>query len=382
MIKVGFIVNPYAGMGGAVGLKGTDGRIKEAIARGAVRESPAKAIRFLSGLTRKDLLFFTAGGEMGEDELKSAKISYTCLYHPHNPQSDQNTSISTTAADTIEACKKFLQNNCDIIIFCGGDGTARDVYSCTGAKTLILGIPTGVKIYSGVFATSPESAARLLSQWNGSSYTDGEVMDVDEEEYRKGNLNTQVFGYAKIPSSSIPCQSCKQISCGDDRRATEEIASFITEIMRDDTLYLLGAGSTTGAIAERLGISHTLLGVDAVYQGRVVGSDLNEKQILSLLDQYGKVKIIISPVGAQGFILGRGNQQISHHVLARTGIDALIVVATEAKLRNTKSLYIDTGDPAMNEACGDTIQVICGYRMAIRARLNKEIILSGSGPGG
>jgi len=382
MIKVGFIVNPYAGMGGAVGLKGTDGRIKEAIARGAVRESPAKAIRFLSGLTRKDLLFFTAGGEMGEDELKSAKISYTCLYHPHNPQSDQNTSIYTTAADTIEACKKFLQNNCDIIIFCGGDGTARDVYSCTGAKTLILGIPTGVKIYSGVFATSPESAAKLLSQWNGYSYTDGEVMDVDEEEYRKGNLNTRLFGYAKIPSSSIPCQSCKQISCGDDRRATEEIASFITEIMRDDTLYLLGAGSTTGAIAERLGISHTLLGVDAIYQGRVVGSDLNERQILSLLDHFGKVKIIISPIGAQGFILGRGNQQISHHVLERTGIDALIVVATEAKLKNTKSLYIDTGNPAMNEACGDTIQVICGYRMAIRARLNKEIILSECGPGG
>ncbi|MCA1915900.1 ATP-NAD kinase family protein, partial [Methanospirillum hungatei] len=190
MIKVGFIVNPYAGMGGAVGLKGTDGRIKEAIERGAVRESPAKAIRFLTGLTRKDLLFFTAGGEMGEDELKSAKLSCTCLYHPDNPQPDQDTSILTTAADTIEACKKFLQNNCDIIIFCGGDGTARDVYSCTGAKTLILGIPTGVKIYSGVFATSPESAARLLSQWNGSSYTDGEVMDVDEEEYRKGNLNT------------------------------------------------------------------------------------------------------------------------------------------------------------------------------------------------
>ncbi len=152
--------------------------------------------------------------------------------------------------------------------------------------------------------------------------------------------------------------------------------------MRDDTLYLLGAGSTTGAIAERLGISHTILGIDAIFQGRIVGSDLNEKQILSLLGHYNRVKIILSPIGAQGFILGRGNQQISHHVLARTGTDALIVVATEAKLRNTKSLYIDTGNPEMNGLFGDTIQVICGYRMAIRARLNKEIILSGSVPGG
>jgi len=381
MIRIGFVVNPYAGMGGAVGLKGTDGRVQEAIDRGAVRESPVKAIRFLSGITRRDIHFFTAGGEMGEHELVAAKLPHTCLYHPDRSYSDDE-AITTTAADTSAACQEFIKNNCDIIIFCGGDGTARDVYSCTGAETPILGIPTGVKIYSGVFATSPESAARLLSQWNGSSCTDGEVMDVDEEEYRKGNLNTWLFGFGKIPSSSIPCQSCKQISCGDDRQATEEIASFITEIMRDDTLYLLGAGSTTGAVAERLGINHTILGVDAIFQGRIVGSDLNEKQILSLLGHYSRVKIILSPIGAQGFILGRGNQQISHHVLARTGTDALIVVATEAKLRNTKSLYIDTGNPEMNGLFGDTIQVICGYRMAIRARLNKEIILSGSVPGG
>ncbi len=129
MIKIGFVVNPYAGMGGAVGLKGTDGRVQEAIDRGAVRESPAKAIRFLSGITRKDLHFFTAGGEMGEDELVAAKLPHTCLYHPDRSRShsDQETPITTTAGDTSAACMEFIKNNCDIIIFCGGDGTARDV---------------------------------------------------------------------------------------------------------------------------------------------------------------------------------------------------------------------------------------------------------------
>ncbi|HOJ95272.1 MAG TPA: ATP-NAD kinase family protein [Methanospirillum sp.] len=379
MMKIGFIVNPYAGMGGAVGLKGTDGKIDEAISRGAVKESPAKATRFLSGITRKDIHFFTAAGEMGEVELKDAGFSYTCVYHPQYPS---GTGKRTTADDTLHTCRECIRNQCDIIIFCGGDGTARDVFSCTGRDTLILGIPTGVKIYSGVFATSPESAARLLSQWDKTSSTDGEVMDVDEEEYRRGHLNTNLFGYAKIPSAPIPCQSCKQISGGDTGRALEEIASFITEIMRDDTLYLLGAGTTTGAVAERLGISHTLLGIDAIFQERVVGSDLNESQILRLLDSYERVKIILSPIGAQGFILGRGNQQISHRVLARTGRDALIVIATEEKLKNTKSLYIDTGNPEMNAVFGDTIQVICGYRMAIRAPLNRETILSGSVPAG
>lgn len=367
MIKIGFIVNPYAGMGGTVGLKGTDGCVKEAILLGAVRGSPAKAARFLSAVTRKDIHFFTAGGEMGAEVLSSARFSYTCLYNPPSPLSGGDRF--TTAEDTISACREFTKNDCDLIVFCGGDGTARDVYTCTGADMLILGIPAGVKIYSGVFATTPESAARLLSSWDGISSTYGEIMDVDEEKYRKGELDTRLFGYAKVPSSKVLCQSSKQVSYGDDGRATKEIASFITEIMRDDTLYLLGAGTTTGAVAESLGISHTILGVDAIFKGRVVGKDLNEERILDLIKDYDKVKIILSPIGAQGFILGRGNQQISQKVLDKTGTDALIVIATEAKLKGTSCLYIDTGSPEMNERFGDSIQVICGYRMAIRAKL-------------
>ncbi len=373
-MKIGFIVNPYAGMGGAVGLKGTDGKINEAIARGATPESPKKAIRFLSEITRTDLTFFTVSGKMGEEELKQAGYSGTCLYDPARSHPNQE---YTTKEDTIQACQKIRDADPHIIIFCGGDGTAQDVYSCIGTAIPILGIPTGVKIYSGVFATTPESAAHLISVWNGVSVMDGEIMDVDEEAYRQGELNVRLFGYAKIPSTPIPCQSSKQVSVGDDRRAIDEIALFIVEMMRDDTLYLLGAGTTTKAIADRLGIDHTLLGVDAIYQRKMIGRDLSEDAIHTLLNSYDRVKIILSPIGAQGFILGRGNQQISRRVIERAGVDSLIVIASEAKLKNTKSLYIDTGDPELNKKFGDSVRVICGYRMAIRSQLNQDTTLSG-----
>jgi len=368
MIKVGFIVNPYAGMGGAVGLKGTDGCVREAYARGAVPMAPAKAIRFLSSLSKNDIHFLTAGREMGEHELAKVGIPYDVIYRPD--EGKKSDPIQTGAIDTINACMEMIQNDTGLIIFCGGDGTARDIFSCTGQLIPILGIPAGVKIYSGVFATTPESGAHLLSDWNGTSLSDGEVMDVDEEEYRKGILNTSLFGYAKIPSGPVRCQSSKQVSFGDESREVEQIATFITEVMRDDTLYLLGAGTTTKAIADRLHLSKTILGIDAVYQGRVIGTDISEREILTLVEKFDRIKIIVSPIGAQGFILGRGNQQISCSVIRKTGVDSLIVVATEAKLRNTKTLFIDTGDPSLNNKFGDTIQVICGYRMVIRAELS------------
>ena len=368
MIRVGFIVNPYAGLGGSVGLKGTDGYIKEAFARGAVPHAPEKAIRFLSSLSRDDLYFLTAGGEMGEAELTSLGILHECVYRSDLSESDP--LLKTSATDTKHACNEMIRQGVHVIVFAGGDGTARDIFSCTRQNIPILGIPAGVKIYSGVFATTPIAAAQILSEWNLTSLGDGEVMDVNEEEYRNGVLDTHLFGFAKVPSSPVHCQSSKQISFGDESHERQEIARFIVEIMRDDTLYLLGAGTTTQAIADMLGISKTLLGIDAIYQKQVVGSDVNEQDILRLLKIYNKVKIIISPIGAQGFILGRGNQQISSTVLSNAGIDSLIVIATDEKMKRTQNLFIDTGDPDLNSKFGDTILVVCGYRIGTRVRLN------------
>lgn len=363
MNRIGFVVNPYAGMGGAVGLKGTDGCVYQARSLGALPVSPSRALRFLAGLNRRRFFFLTVAGSMGEDELIEAGISsYQVVFSP--------AAIETAATDTKTACQLMIREGVSIIIFCGGDGTARDVFEVTGQEIPLLGIPSGVKIYSGVFATTPEAGAAVLNQLETAGLTEAEVMDVDEKQYRAGILTTRIYGIARIPYITGLCQSCKEVSFGNETGMHEDIARFIIRIMRPDTLYLLGAGSTTGAIASQLGLPSTLLGVDAIWQGNLVGTDLNEEGILKLLEQYNKTKIILSPIGAQGFVVGRGNQQISSRVLKRTGIEALIIVATPAKLQHTPVLYVDTGDPALDQQFGDTIQVICGYEMAQRIRLN------------
>lgn len=363
MNRIGFIVNPYAGMGGVVGLKGTDGCVEAARSLGAEPLSPSRAVRFLSGLNSRGFFFLTTAGDMGENELRDAGIStFQVVFTP--------SSVETGAEDTRAACELMVREGVRLIVFCGGDGTARDIFSVTGSDIPILGIPTGVKIYSGVFSTTPETGAEVLNELDEASLTEAEVMDVDEEQYRAGILTTQLFGIATMPYISGLCQSCKEVSFGDETRMQDDIARFITRIMRPDTLYLLGAGSTTGAIAEKLGLNSTLLGVDAVYQGTMVATDLNEEAILTLLDQYDNIKIILSPIGAQGFVLGRGNQQISRRVLERTGTDALIVVATPAKLQHTPVLHIDTGDPELNKQFGETLLVICGMEMAQRISLS------------
>ncbi len=399
MKNIGFIINPVAGMGGAVGLKGTDGQYDRAVALGAEPVAGIKARMMLEHLDTRGITFFTAGGSMGADALESAGVSdYHIVYTPTTP--------GTTADDTIKACRAItsiqkergtaintdITTNADtdtpihLIVFCGGDGTARDIFSVTGPDIPVLGVPAGVKMYSAVFAVNPAAAAELIQKFTPASCTDAEVMDVDENAYRRGELSTRVYGIAQTPTLPNLRQSGKLVSVpADDRRARSEIAEFIPEIMRDDTLYILGAGTTTGAISEALGISGTLLGVDAIYKGVLIAADLNEEGILELLNRdpdtrtnshthapthtYPRVKIILSPIGAQGFVLGRGNQQISPEVIRRAGHENIIVVATPAKLSRTPTLYIDTGDESLNGCFGDSLQVICGYRMAQRVKL-------------
>jgi predicted polyphosphate/ATP-dependent NAD kinase len=365
MRSIGFIINPYAGMGGAVGLKGTDGCVDRARVLGATPVSPERAKRFLSSLPHYGVSFLTVAGIMGEDSLIREGFSdYKVVYTP--------TGDDTSSNDTELACLAMKEQSADLILFCGGDGTARDVYHAISQDIPILGVPAGVKIYSSVFATTPEAAATIVSTLvcgNFNTFADAEVLDVDEEQYRAGTLATRIYGVARIPYIPACCQCSKQVSFGDELHLQQDIARFICSIMRDDTLYLLGAGSTTRAIADQLHLPCTLLGIDAVCAGTLVASDLNEAGILDLLTRYDLVKIIVSPIGAQGFVLGRGNQQISSSVLKKTGINALIVVATPAKLQRTPYLYVDCGDDTLNQQFGDSILVICGDRMAQRKQL-------------
>jgi len=362
MRSIGLLVNPVAGMGGAVGLAGTDGQVDEAIRRGAVPRAAGRAVQTLSNLRGEEIRWYTSAAPMGQDALASAGIERcTVLYHPGTP---------TTAADTRAACRAFLAAGVDLIVFCGGDGTARDVLDAVGREVPILGIPAGVKMYSGVFAVNPAAAADLIRQAGEIPCRDSEVMDVDEEAYRSGHLAARLYGYARVPFIPEITQGGKQVfEQQDEERAKDDIAVFINEVMLPETLYIIGAGSTTARIMERLGLSPTLLGVDAVRNGEVVARDADERTLLSLLDEYPRAKVILSPIGAQGFVLGRGNQQISPTVLRRVGLSNLIVVATPGKLGATPLLYVDSGDPVLDREIGDSLLVISGYRIAQRKRV-------------
>jgi len=348
---IGFVVNPIAGMGGAVALKGTDGVVEEAIKRGAKEIASRRAREFLKNL-KSNVFFLTASGKMGEDILKDFNFQYEVIYKaPEN----------TTAEDTKNLCREFLKRDVKLIVFVGGDGTARDVVEIIDRKIPILGVPSGVKMYSSVFAISPKRAAEVVEKFIRGEVIigEGEVLDIDEEAYRNNILRIRLFGYAKIPMVGDLIQSSKSEYGGEDEEMDKEsIAEFIVENLEKDTLYFLGAGTTVAKIAEVLSVDKTLLGVDALYNGEIIAKDLGEKEILELLKKYKKAKIIITPIGSQGFIFGRGNQQFSEKVLNKVGKENIIIVATPRKIRDLKTLRIDLED---GEGLRGYYRVVTGY---------------------
>jgi len=363
MRRIGFLINPVAGMGGAVGLKGTDGNVEEARRRGAVPQANTRAHITLSLLTAEPgIRFITCSGQMGEEALNQAGVKdFQVVYHYQG---------ESRAVDTRQAAVAFKNAGVEMVLFCGGDGTARDIFDAVGRELPMLGIPAGVKMYSAVFAIDPATAAELITGFDLSSLRDSDIMDVDEEAYRAGELKTRLYGIACTPVRAGKVQLSKQVfEESDEERAKGEIARFFHEIMMPDVLYILGAGTTTEAIARDIGIHKTLLGVDVIKNGKLLASDTNEQTLWDLLLQGEEAKILISPIGAQGFILGRGNQQISARVVRKVGPGNIIVVATPHKLRETPLLYVDSGDSSIDAAFDDTILVVSGYRMAQRKRI-------------
>ena len=368
-MRIGFIINPIAGMGGRVGLKGTDDVIEEAVRLGAKPVAPAKAAQTLRLLRKAlddearqpSLKWVTCSGAMGEDALRKAGFDNIAILH--------ETAETPTARDTAEATRNFLKAGVDLILFCGGDGTARDIARIASERVPVLGIPSGVKMYSGVFGVSSARTAEIVVRFLLGDLTTAKVdiVDLDEEKYREGEWAVRLFCSASTPYQPSYTQSAKAlISESADATVKSEIAEYLGEEIssRPETLFLLGPGSTIQAIAEHLGARKTLLGVDALLDGRIVGRDLNEQAMLELLERHPVAEMILSPIGAQGFVLGRGNLQISPAVMRRIGLDRLTVVATPAKLKRTPFLRFDTGDEALDETltAPGYIAVITGYR--------------------
>ncbi len=368
-LRLGFLINPIAGMGGRVGLKGTDGVVEEAISRGASPTSNLRALECLNalaGLMAKEtqpppFLWLSCAGQMGADAL--AQAGFQAREIVHDP------GLEPTATDTEHAVKALIAGGVDLIVFCGGDGTARDISSITSDQTPILGIPAGVKMYSGVFGTSPARTAEIIFAFlkGGLTRATVDVLDLDEQEYRRGRWAVRLYTKAATPYEPNYTQAAKVlIAASSDAETKQDIADYLHEeiIERTDTLVLLGPGSTVQSVAETLGTTKTLLGVDAVFDQKLVSADLDEQRLLGLLDQHDDCILVLSPIGAQGFILGRGNLQLSPDVVRRIDTQNIIVAATPAKLARTPVLHVDTGDAALDRQLvgAGYISVVIGYR--------------------
>jgi predicted polyphosphate/ATP-dependent NAD kinase len=344
---IGLIVNPIAGMGGIVGLKGTDGKtiLNKALSLGAKPVAPARAKTYLSELfpAQIGVRLFVGAGKMGEDEAKNCGVEFTVLGERKK---------ETQSKDTRELALKMTDEGVSIIVFCGGDGTARDVLNAVGTKIPVLGVPTGVKMHSAVFAVNPQAAAKVSFRFLKGELPlkEVEVMDVDEKAFREGHLSAELYGYVLTPYEPHLLQGNKLASpiTENELRNQAAIAIYVIEKMKPEIIYIIGPGTTTRTIGDLLEEKKTLLGVDLFLNKKIVARDVNEKQIIEAT-RGRNTQIIVTPIGGQGFIFGRGNQQISAEVIRQVGLDNIIVVATDTKLRSLKgALKVDTGDPSLD----------------------------------
>ena len=353
-------MNPVAGMGGAVGLKGTDGKAYfEALKLGAEPVTPQRAEQFLSSIKSSgELLILSAPGVMGEKIVEKTGIEHRVVGVVEGRE-------KTSAEDTKRIVNEMIKENVELIVFVGGDGTSRDIYDVVGFDTAVLGVPSGVKMFGSVFAVSAKAAAKVVDAFvrGNTEIVEKEVLDIDEEAFRKSKLRVKLYGYLKVPTVKDLVQVGKEPSHAGESQSENQnaIAKYIVENMAQDVLFLLGPGTTTRAIADELNIEKTLLGVDAVCGGELVGQDLNERGIMDHLSKFGKARIVVSPIGGQGFIFGRGNQEFSPEVIRTVGKQNLVLVATKDKVNRLRCLRVDTGDFEVDEMLKGYVKVVTDY---------------------
>ncbi|PSP54563.1 N-acetylglucosamine-1-phosphate uridyltransferase [Halobacteriales archaeon QS_1_67_19] len=335
MRRIGAVVNPIAGMGGRVGLKGTDGKVEQARERGAEPRAPDRAVRALEALRERapETELLTYGGRMGETEAREAGWEPEVVGRPDG--------AATTARDTREAVRRFADADVDLILFVGGDGTAVDVAEALDERDVeipILGVPAGVKVYSAVFAVAPAAAGRVAADFDRTETR--EVNDIDEDAYREGEVRAELKALAEVPVAE-DLQSSKQVGGG----TVEGLAAGVAADVEPGVTYVLGPGGTVGAIESELGFEGSPLGVDVWRTDEILARDASADEILTHLGERGV--IVVSPIGGQGFVFGRGNDQISPDVIRRSEVE---IVASKAKLNDVGVLRVDTGDEEVDES--------------------------------
>lgn len=365
-MKLGFLVNPIAGMGGKVGLKGTDNVAEDAMKMGAKPVAPVRAKEFLNKLKtlefREKLKIITCPHPMGEKEVKTASFSAEIL--------PMTLEMETNAEDTKNAVRLMAKRRVNLIVFVGGDGTARDILDAlrnAQVNVPILGVPSGVKMYSGIFAVNPSDAAIIVEAFAGNQaeLTEFEIMDAEETAIRDDRFNVRLYGLLNGPFLPARIQGSKQVSPEtlNEHENQLAIARFIVENMNANDTYILGPGTTVKCVADLLSVEKTLLGVDLYCKGRLV-KDANEAKLISEIKDWQHTWIILSPIGRQGILLGRGNQQISPQIIKQIGKERIIVGATRSKLQGIDGgvLRVDTGDTEVDKMLQGYIRVVTDYK--------------------
>lgn len=362
---IGLIVNPVAGMGGSVGLKGTDGEMwSKALELGAQPVTPQRTHNVLAHIKHTDdITFLSAPGKMGEEYISALNIPFSVI---------GTVGETTSAADTKRIAQQMTDNRAELLMFVGGDGTARDIYDAIGSRVPVVAVPAGVKVFSSVFAVSARAAAEMVDAFvEGTDVTEEEVLDIDEDAFRENRLASKLYGYLFVPDVRRylqPGKAASSISVSAVERK-KDIAATIVEEMDSTTLYLLGPGTTVKAITDEMDLPKTLLGIDAIFGGTLVGTDLNERGILNLLEEYARRRIVVTPIGGNGFIFGRGSKQFTPEVIKKVGRENIIVAGTREKVCRLDCLRVDTDDFDLDNVLAGYMEVTVGYRESMMVKV-------------
>mgnify|MGYP003624260947 FL=1 len=364
--RLGIIINPLAGLGGSVGLKGSDGVANEALAKGAIPKAQQRMQQALDVILpfAEQIDIITASGDMGGLLCRQMGFSTQEVYRAIETRSAEKTS----ALDTQQAVKCLLEHQLDLLLFAGGDGTARDIYAVVDDSFPVLGVPAGVKIHSGVYGITPHASGvvvRMLLNGELVSLMSADVMDIDEVAFRQGIVKARRFGEMTVPAEPRYIQAVKMGGKEVDELVLADIAADIIESM-DDELYIMGSGSTVAAVMEDLGLANTLLGVDVIQHKQIMAQDVTAQQLLTFIADkktYPSVKLVITLIGGQGHILGRGNQQLSPDLIRQIEKDNILILATKTKLKalEGRPLIVDSGDPELDKVLTGYYKIVTGY---------------------
>jgi len=360
--RLGLIINPLAGVGGRAALKGSDGVAEQALAMGVEPQAHSRVRQALESLLplRDRIRLLAAPGLMGADLLTDMGFDCEVVGALSCPP-------ETSAEDTETIARQMSELGVDLLLFAGGDGTARNICNQLDGRQLVLGIPAGVKIHSGVYAVNPRAAGELVAllvQGELVRLREADVRDIDEQAFRNGQVRTRHYGELSVPEEGRFVQQVKQGGREVETLVLDDIAAGLQEAQEDGTGWILGPGSTTLGLLEAMGLEGTLLGVDVLRDGEVILRDATEQQLWELVEQGGDWRILVTAIGGQGHILGRGNQQLSPRIIRAVGLDNLLVVATKTKLRSLagRPFLVDTGDSSLDSELSGLRRVLSGYR--------------------